>query len=168
MMTLIDPISPGTPAGRGHGHGRAHFRAPVPRRAAGVSRGVPPRIRPPGQRPAGSPVRYRGTGVLMSQTSHRPRPITPANTVVLALVAAAITLWLGLMANLGATVARTGAVVPEKLGVVQVHVGESLQHLAARVAPDAPNGQVVARIRDLNQLDSAALDAGETLIAPIG
>ena len=40
--------------------------------------------------------------------------------------------------------------------------------MAHRVAPDAPVGQVVERIRELNQLDSVALDAGQTLIAPIG
>ena len=43
-----------------------------------------------------------------------------------------------------------------------------LQHVAARVAPDAPVGQVVDRIRDLNKLGSTALDAGQTLIAPVG
>ncbi len=34
------------------------------------------------------------------------------------------------------------------------------------MAPDAPVGQVVERIRELNELDSASLDAGQTLIAP--
>jgi LysM repeat protein len=52
--------------------------------------------------------------------------------------------------------------------VVQVQTGETLQHLARRVAPDAPVGQVVDRIRELNQLDSAAVNAGQTLIAPVG
>ena len=36
------------------------------------------------------------------------------------------------------------------------------------MAPDAPVGQVVDRIRELNRLDSVAVDAGQTLIAPIG
>jgi len=49
-----------------------------------------------------------------------------------------------------------------------VQTGETLQQVAQRVAPDAPVGQVVERIRELNQLDSVALDAGQTLIAPIG
>jgi hypothetical protein len=35
------------------------------------------------------------------------------------------------------------------------------------VAPDAPVGAVVDQIRDLNKLDSAAVDAGQTLIAPV-
>jgi predicted Zn-dependent protease len=57
---------------------------------------------------------------------------------------------------------------PDRLAVVQVQAGETLQQLAGRVAPDAPTGQVVQRIRELNKLDSAALDAGQTLIAPLG
>ena len=52
--------------------------------------------------------------------------------------------------------------------VVQVQHGETLHQVAQRVAPDAPVAAVVERIRELNQLDSAALAAGQTLIAPIG
>ena len=71
-----------------------------------------------------------------------------------------------------AVVKRSGvtggdAPVPGRLAVIQVQTGETLQQVAHRVAPDAPVGQVVERIRELNQLDSAALDAGQTLIAPI-
>src|SRR3954470_11607509 len=124
------------------------------------------RRRPRSSRPTGVPMRYRGTGVLMSRASHRRRPITPATTVVLALVASAITVWLGLIAQFGG-VTRSDAPVPGRLAVVQVQTGETLQQVAHRVAPDAPVGQVVERIRELNQLDSVALDAGQTLIAPI-
>ncbi len=88
-------------------------------------------------------------------------------TVVLALIAAAITVWLGLVAQLGG-VAGSAAPVPDRLAVVQVQTGETLQHVAQRVAPDAPVGQVVERIRELNQLESVSLDAGQTLIAPVG
>jgi hypothetical protein len=112
-------------------------------------------------------MRYRGTGVFVSRASHRRRPITPVTTVVLALIAASITVWLGLVAQLGGVVDST-APVPGRLAVVQVQTGETLQHVARRVAPDAPVGQVVERIRELNQLDSVALDAGQTLIAPVG
>jgi hypothetical protein len=127
----------------------------------------PARRQPQPARPAGSPVRYAGTGVLMSRASHRRRPITPVTTVVLALVAAAITVWLGLVAQLGAP-ADAAQPVPGRLAVVQVQTGESLQQLAQRVAPDAPTGVVVDQIRELNELDSAAVDAGQTLIAPVG
>jgi hypothetical protein len=129
-------------------------------------RPVDTRRRPRSNRPGGTPMRYRGTGVLMSRASHRRRPITPATTVALALIASGITVWLGLVAHLGG-VTGVGAPVPGKLAVVQVQTGESLQQVAHRVAPDAPVAQVVDRIRELNQLDSVAVDAGQTLIAPV-
>lgn len=123
--------------------------------------------RPVPVRPTGAALRYRGTGVLMSRATHRPRPITPVTTVLLALVAAAITVWLGLVAQFGGV---TGPAVPtmDELAVVQVQSGETLQHVARRVAPDAPLAEVVQQIRDLNQLDSSAINAGQTLLAPVG
>jgi hypothetical protein len=124
------------------------------------------RRRPRSNRPATAPMRYRGTGVMMSRASHRRRPITPATTVLLALVAAGITVWLGLVAQFGG-VRGADAPVPPRLAVIQVQTGETLQQVAHRVAPDSPVGQVVERIRELNQLDSVALQAGQTLIAPV-
>src|ERR1700761_2291681 len=71
----------------------------------------PIQVRPPARRgghrgpqpcrPVAASPRYRGTGVLMSTASHRPRPITPATTVALAMVAAGITVWLGVVAHFG-------------------------------------------------------------------
>nr|WP_090344095.1 LysM peptidoglycan-binding domain-containing protein [Mycolicibacterium malmesburyense] len=132
------------------------------------NRPVRARRRPSATRPGGAAVRYRGTGVLMSRASHRRRPITPVTTVLLSLVAAGITVWLGLVAQFGGVVGDTSAAVPNRLAVVQVQTGESLQQVALRVAPGAPVAQVVDRIRELNQLDSSSLDAGQTLIAPVG
>jgi LysM domain len=122
--------------------------------------------RPIPARPAAGAVVYRGTGVAMSRAPHRRRPVSAAVTAALAGMAALITVWLGSLAQSGG-VTGTPAAVPDQLAVVRVQSGETLQHLAARVAPDAPVGQVVARIRELNHLDSAALDAGQTLIAPV-
>ena len=121
-------------------------------------------------RPPGAALPFRGTGVLMSRASHRRRPITPLATVVLAMIAAAITVWLGLVAQLVGSVDSPDATtsVPSRLAVVQVQSGESLQQLAQRIAPDAPTGAVVDQIRELNELDSSAVDAGQTLIAPVG
>ncbi|MGH3961354.1 LysM peptidoglycan-binding domain-containing protein [Mycobacterium sp.] len=137
---------------------------PVYVRSAGEhGRAQGPRL----SRPAGAPPRYRGTGVLMSTAPHRPRPITPATTVALALLAAVITVWLGLVAQFGEALNDTSAGTPDRLAVVRVEPGETLAHLAARVAPGAPAGQVAERIRDLNGLDSATLVAGQTLIAPV-
>ncbi|WP_232006366.1 LysM peptidoglycan-binding domain-containing protein [Mycobacterium sp. 852013-50091_SCH5140682] len=141
--------------------------APLPQRDARPVRRPRSVYRPAPMRPAGAPLRYRGTGVLMSRASHRRKPITPVTTVLLALVAAGITVWLGLVAQLGGVVG-TAAPTPDELAVVQVRSGESLQQVARRVAPDAPVAEVVQQIRDLNQLKSVAVDAGQTLIAPVG
>lgn len=123
-------------------------------------------------RPGVAPIRYYGTGVARSTVAHRRRPASVATTIGLALLAGVITLWLGLMANFGSMVndgsAESAPQVPASLAVVRVEPGESLQDLAARVAPGAPVRDVVERIRDLNALDSSAVSAGQTLIAPIG
>ncbi|MHA3022425.1 LysM peptidoglycan-binding domain-containing protein [Mycobacterium sp. BMJ-28] len=126
------------------------------------------RRRPQVRRPGGTPMSHRGTGVLMSRASHRRRPITPVTTVVLALIAAAITVWLGLVAQVGGGVDETAVQVPTRLSVVQVEAGETLAHVAERVAPDAPVNSVMDRIKELNKLESSAVLAGQTLIAPIG
>lgn len=124
--------------------------------------------RPGPARPRVAPLRYRGGGVAVSRAPHTRRPVSTTATVVLAAAAALITLWLGSLADFGGDRAVAPASVPDRLAVVQVQAGETLAHLAGRVAPDSPVGQVVDRIRDLNDLDSAAVNAGQTLIAPIG
>lgn len=113
-------------------------------------------------------MQYRGTGIAVSRASHSRRPVSTAVTVALAGAAALITLWLGLVGHVSGAPAAATEQLPDQLAVVQVQAGETLQQLAGRVAPDAPAGQVMQRIRDLNKLDSASLDAGQTLIAPIG
>lgn len=133
----------------------------VRRSAASARRG------PHRQRPANTPLHYRGTGILMSRASHRRKPVTPMATVVLALVAAAITVWLGLIAHFGYA-QQSPAPAPARLAVVQVEAGESLEQLAQRIAPDASVGAIVEQIRDLNQLRTSAVDAGQTLVAPVG
>jgi hypothetical protein len=140
---------------------RRPYRAPQARRAHRS-----PRAR---RRPGGAPICYPGSSVLMSRASHRRRPITPATTVGLALLAALITVWLGVVAQFGGVVGTGGpsSPVPDRLTVIRVQSGETLQHLAHRVAPDAPAGQVIDRIRQLNRLESASLEAGQTLIAPV-
>ena len=126
-----------------------------------------------GPRPARPPVRplhYRAGGVGFSTAPHR-RPVSTSVTIALAGLAALITLWLGSLAQLSGGQARaTGAAAqpPDRLAVVVVRSGESLSELAGRVAPDAPVAAVVERIRGLNQLQSVSVDAGQTLIAPVG
>ncbi|OBH42599.1 hypothetical protein [Mycobacterium mantenii] len=128
--------------------------------------------RPAPARPAGAATRYHGTGVAMSVAPHRRRSATWASTIGLALAAGAITLWLGLVANVGQALngdsTTSAAHVPDRLAVVRVDAGESLQEFAHRVAPDAPTTQVADRIRELNDLHSPTLLAGQALIAPVG
>jgi LysM repeat protein len=119
-------------------------------------------------RPDIAPLQYRGTGASRSQVVHARRPVSTAVTVALAGMAALITLWLGSLSHVSAGRAATPAVSSDQLAVVRVQAGETLQHLAGRVAPGAPVEQVVSRIRELNKLDSGAVDAGQTLIAPLG
>ena len=167
-MTLIHKVSPRT----------SNVRRPINGLVGTVQgprydrdRLVRPR-RPGPSRPAGAPTRYSGTGVAMSVAPHRRRPVTLATTVGLALLAGIITLWLGLVANFGQMVngdsGGSAARVPDRLAVVRVEAGESLQDVAHRVAPDAPARQVAERIRELNDLNSPTLAAGQTLIAPVG
>ncbi len=164
-MTMIHTLSPRTSCPRrpvnGPAQGFRHGRD-------GLARSR----RPGPVRPAGAPPRYCGTGVAMSVAPHRRRPVTLLTTVGLALAAGLITLWLGLVANAGQVLnggsAASPAHVPDRLAVVRVEAGESLRDVAHRVAPDAPARQVAERIRDLNDLDSSTLVAGQTLIAPVG
>jgi len=118
-------------------------------------------------RPPGAAVAYRGTAVPVSHAPHRPRPVSVAKTVLLAAAAALITVWLVALGQ-SRSADTTGTSAPEQIAVVQVQPGENLERLAARVAPGTPVRRVVDRIRELNGLDSAALDAGQTLIAPVG
>jgi len=127
--------------------------------------------RPAPSRPAGAPALYRGGGVAMSVAPHRRRPVPFATTVGLAVLAGIITLWLGMVAHFGQMAngdSGAAAHVPDRLGVVRVEAGESLQDVAARVAPEAPVRQVAERIRELNGLNSPTVAAGQTLIAPVG
>lgn len=160
-MTLIDTLPPR------HAQPRPVDGAPRPVRRRTDAGQV--RRRPMEVRPAGAPVRRRGTGVPVSRAPHRRRrSITPVTTVGLALLAALITVWLGAVAQFGEAIQGATAPTPSKLAVVQVQSGETLQTVAARVAPGVPIGDTVQQIRELNQLESVALTAGQTLIAPVG
>lgn len=127
--------------------------------------------RPAPARPAVAPLHYGGSGIRLSCAPHSAprgrRPVSTVVTVALAGAAALITLWLGTLAQFSGHRAAAPAALPDRLAVVQVQSGETLQQLAGRVAPQAPAAQIVERIRDLNKLGSAAVDAGQTLIAPI-
>ena len=140
-------------------------RAPV--RPAGQRASRPQVRRPSPDRPDIAPLRYRGGGITVSSASHRPRPVSTRVAIALAGLAALITVWLGSLAHLSSG-SPAPKDLPEQLAVVRVQAGETLQGLAERVAPEAPATKVMRRISDLNQLGTSTLEAGQTLIAPIG
>jgi len=112
-------------------------------------------------------VRYRGAGLPVSRAFHRRRPVRPATTMLVALAAAAVTVWLGMMAQMGGVMGQVPG-TPSRLAVIHVQEGETLEHVARRVAPGVPVAGVIARIRELNQMESVSVDAGQSLIAPVG
>lgn len=85
-----------------------------------------------------------------------------AATLVVAVAAAVVVAALGLLAD-----AARAARVPSMTGQVQVRVDESLWQVARRTAPSADSGAVVARIVELNGLDSPSVRAGQVLLSPI-
>jgi hypothetical protein len=52
--------------------------------------------------------------------------------------------------------------------VVEVHAGDTLWDIAARVAPDSDPRAVVGQIVELNELDENVVQAGRLLLVPIG
>ena len=147
---------------------RSYRPAPAQPASARSTSARPTAARPTSARPAVAPLRYRGTGIAMSHAPHARRQVSTAVTIALAGMAALITLWLGSLAQFSGDRAAAPAQAPDQLAVVQVQAGETLQDLALRVAPGASAVQIAERIRDLNNLDSVAVDAGQTLIAPVG
>lgn len=132
------------------------------------------RSRPAPARPPIAALTHRGYrvyGLAVSCASHGPRgrrSVSATVTSGLAGLAALITLSLGLVAHVSGGPSPAEAASAERLAVVRVGAGESLQQLAGRIAPQAPAARVVARIQELNKLESPAVLAGQTLIAPVG
>ncbi|MGW4395764.1 LysM peptidoglycan-binding domain-containing protein [Amycolatopsis nivea] len=61
----------------------------------------------------------------------------------------------------------SGGPVPSRTASVSVQPGDSLGALAARFAPNADQGAVVERIKELNNLDDTALLPGMPLTVPV-
>src|SRR6202162_765855 len=112
--------------------GRGPVRAPAYRGNGEVV--LRPRRTAP-MRPAAGVMVYRGTGVRMSRAPHRPRPVSVTMTVILAVVAALIAVWLVALAQARGA-ASSGTSVPEQLAVVEVQRGENVPRLDRPGAPE--------------------------------
>lgn len=119
------------------------------------------------RRPTGRPIAYRGTGVRVSTAVHRRRSVSLKATILVSVGAGVATMWLLMLGQVSAA-GIGGPGVPDRVAVVQVAPGETLADVASRVAPDAPRSAVVSKIRELNELDSATVQAGQTLVSPVG
>ncbi len=121
------------------------------------------------RRPAGRLVEYGATPA--GAAARRPQQVLPSSTrrrlrvlvacALLAMVLAGAGFGLASLAG-----ANTGD-VPTQTGVVQVHQGETLSELSARVAPGASRSAVVQRIVQLNGLTDVAVRAGQALVVPL-
>lgn len=117
-------------------------------------------------RPANGLVEYRHHSDGFSTAPHRTTAGTGHSfgiAVATALLSALVVCGLAGLWNM-----KTGALTdgPADTVVVQVQEGESLSDIAARVAPDLPIDQTVARILDLNAMSTASVAPGQSLITP--
>ncbi len=121
------------------------------------------------RRPAGRFVKY---GPAIAAPRPALLPSRPALSLLRVRVRVAVACALLFVVAAGAvcglaSLAGGEAAVPVQTGVVQVHQGETLSELAARVAPGAPSSDVVQRIVQLNALGGVSVRAGQTLVVPL-
>jgi hypothetical protein len=92
--------------------------------------------------------------------------LTRRGRVVLVLAMVTIALVAFTVGRAGSSHAATERTVPTPYAQTTVHAGETLWSVATRVAPGRDPRVVVERIRELNHLDSASLQAGQQLLLP--
>ena len=121
------------------------------------------------RRPPGQFVEYGS--VPMSRSAARPSSV-PSKARVRFRVALAsvfvVAVLVGGAFGLASVVGADATTVPTQTGVAQVHQGETLSAVAARVAPQARRVATVRRIVQLNGLSGVSVRAGQTLVVPTG
>ncbi|MGV9296449.1 LysM peptidoglycan-binding domain-containing protein [Amycolatopsis sp. NPDC003676] len=135
-----------------------HIPAAVPAnpgRTARERRGEP--LRPPSR----ARVVAGRRGGVACQTANRPSVRWPW-LFAIAFAACLIVTGLGVFGS-----GVSSGPVPSQTASVSVQPGDSLGALAARFAPNADQGAVVERIKELNNLDDTALLPGMPLTVPV-
>ncbi|HEY1971722.1 MAG TPA: LysM peptidoglycan-binding domain-containing protein [Pseudonocardia sp.] len=155
------PVRPGRLPASARPAGPSPVRSVVGWSGAGARVGArPSAARPLSLRPARRPAVRAGSAGRLVPAGFGP---ALARLLLVVLVVGAAVVGLGLLAD-----AVGSARVPDRTELVQVHQGESLWQVARRVAPSADPGEVAARIAELNGLPSPSVQAGDTLLSPIG
>ncbi len=83
---------------------------------------------------------------------------------VLTGVALALLVWL--VAVAGSDYQQSTTPTPAATEVVHVRAGESLNSVAARVAPDLPRQAVIDEIARMNEMSGSGLQVGQALLVP--
>lgn len=83
---------------------------------------------------------------------------------VLTGVALALLVWL--VAVAGSDYQQSTTPTPTATEVVHVRAGESLNSVAARVAPDLPRQAVIEEITKMNEMTGSGLQIGQALLVP--
>ncbi|MFT4264432.1 MAG: LysM peptidoglycan-binding domain-containing protein [Nocardioides sp.] len=100
----------------------------------------------------------------------RPQPVRQGSQVRLTRRGRVVVFGAGLLATLalalGVTANSTATERPASLATITVGSGETLWDIASSVAVDGHTGDMVEQIKELNHLDSGALEAGQTLRVP--
>lgn len=151
-------------------HGGSRYRGVSGRVGPGgglrdVRRGRGPvDTRPAGRRevPVGAPP--SGTRCVSPTSGRRRARTRGTSAAILTGTALALLVWLVGVAGNGYEDAVGST--PNATQVVHVRAGESLNSVAARVAPDLPRQAVIDEIIELNGMTGSSVSVGQALVTP--
>jgi hypothetical protein len=151
--------------------------SPAARRVKVGPSGAPPVRRLSALTPPPAPVpplALTGRNRQVRCVAHRRVPVPTQRGMAatrrsrLANVVAAATMTVAIVGGLGWIGQDVSPGIPVQTAVTRVGGGETLWDVARRVAPQADQGAVVHRIRELNGIVGSAIEPGQRLQVPDG
>ena len=103
----------------------------------------------------------------ISRSTLRSVRLTRRGRLLVVLLLAGLLLAAFSLGRAGSSLASTTAARPAPVSSTTVHRGETLWAVAQRIAPGSDPRPVIAQLRRLNHLDSAALQVGQQLVVPV-
>lgn len=94
--------------------------------------------------------------------------LTRRGRVVVVIAALLVAFAIGVFVTAAGSVATQQPGTPEPTRIVQVGSGDTLWDIASGLAADGDVREVMEEIKQLNALDSGALQAGQRLVVPAG